>query len=155
MSRPASAPAGAYEVRLNGVYVDLLYLGGLFPGHPDLVLDHKVSEALAIDQNDILRDLAGEVGEAGSDRNNCLSLGLVRNLFGGMMEEGPRREWCPDQELNLDPRFRKPLLYPFELSGRGKTGRADERTSRGEIQGDGLVGATDASGASRGYPTRK
>gem|GEM_PF-6567649 len=26
-------------------------------------------------------------------------------------------EWCPDQELNLDPRFRKPLLYPFELSG--------------------------------------
>ena len=33
-------------------------------------------------------------------------------------------EWCPDQELNLDPRFRKPLLYPFELSGRGA---ADQR----------------------------
>ena len=25
--------------------------------------------------------------------------------------------WYPDQELNLDQRFRKPLLYPFELSG--------------------------------------
>ena len=26
-------------------------------------------------------------------------------------------EWYPDQELNLDPSFRKRLLYPFELSG--------------------------------------
>lgn len=25
--------------------------------------------------------------------------------------------WYPDQELNLDQRFRKPPLYPFELSG--------------------------------------
>ena len=26
-------------------------------------------------------------------------------------------DWYPDQELNLDPSFRKRLLYPFELSG--------------------------------------
>ncbi len=28
------------------------------------------------------------------------------------------KDWYPDQELNLDPSFRKRLLYPFELSGR-------------------------------------
>lgn len=28
-------------------------------------------------------------------------------------------KWCPDQDLNLDSRFRKPQLCPFELSGRG------------------------------------
>jgi hypothetical protein len=27
-------------------------------------------------------------------------------------------KWCPHQELNLNPRFRKPLLYPFELRER-------------------------------------
>jgi hypothetical protein len=26
--------------------------------------------------------------------------------------------WCPRPELNWDQRFRKPLLYPFELRGR-------------------------------------
>jgi len=34
----------------------------------------------------IMRDASGEVGDGGSDRNNCLSLGLVRNLFRGMQE---------------------------------------------------------------------
>jgi alpha-L-fucosidase 2 len=34
----------------------------------------------------ITRDASGEVGDGGSDRNNCLSLGLVRNLFRGMLE---------------------------------------------------------------------
>jgi len=34
----------------------------------------------------ITRDASGEVGDGGSDRNNCLSLGLVRNLFQGMLE---------------------------------------------------------------------
>jgi hypothetical protein len=28
-----------------------------------------------------------------------------------------RNEWCPRPELNWDQRFRKPLLYPFELRG--------------------------------------
>jgi hypothetical protein len=26
-------------------------------------------------------------------------------------------KWCPHPELNWDQRFRKPLLYPFELWG--------------------------------------
>ena len=30
--------------------------------------------------------------------------------------------WCPRPELNWDPRFRKPLLYPFELRGRSAPG---------------------------------
>ena len=34
----------------------------------------------------ITRDASGEVGDGGSDQNNCLSLGLVRNLFRGMIE---------------------------------------------------------------------
>lgn len=42
----------------------------------------------------IARDASGEVGDGGSDRNNCLSLGLVRNLFRGMLEVS--------QELGLD-----------------------------------------------------
>ncbi|MSU31138.1 MAG: hypothetical protein EXS25_00465 [Pedosphaera sp.] len=34
----------------------------------------------------ITRDASGEVGDGGSDRNNALSLGLVRMLFQGMLE---------------------------------------------------------------------
>ncbi len=30
--------------------------------------------------------------------------------------------WYPRPELNGDPRFRKPLLYPFELQGPGTAG---------------------------------
>ena len=33
----------------------------------------------------ITRDASGEVGDGGNDRNNCLSLGLVRMLFQGML----------------------------------------------------------------------
>ena len=29
--------------------------------------------------------------------------------------------WCPRPELNWDQRFRKPLLYPFELRGQAVT----------------------------------
>src|SRR5262245_32268832 len=32
-----------------------------------------------------------------------------------------RRSWYPRTELNRDPSFRKRLLYPFELRGRGAT----------------------------------
>lgn len=34
----------------------------------------------------IAKDASGEVGDGGSDRNNCLSLGLVRMFFQGMLE---------------------------------------------------------------------
>ena len=34
-----------------------------------------------------------------------------------------RVSWYPHPELNGDPRFRKPLLYPFELWGRSPHGR--------------------------------
>ena len=34
----------------------------------------------------IANDASGEVGDGGSDRNNCLSLGLVRMFFQGMLE---------------------------------------------------------------------
>ncbi len=34
----------------------------------------------------ITKDAAGEVGDGGSDKNNCLSLGLVRMFFDGMLE---------------------------------------------------------------------
>ncbi|MEN9675175.1 MAG: hypothetical protein RIS76_1071, partial [Verrucomicrobiota bacterium] len=49
----------------------------------------------------ITRDASGEVGDGGSDRNNCLSLGLVRMFFQGLIdisvalkEDAPRRsQW--------------------------------------------------------------
>ncbi|MBL9168011.1 MAG: hypothetical protein JNN07_09745 [Verrucomicrobiales bacterium] len=34
----------------------------------------------------ITKDASGEVGDGGSDKNNCLSLGLVRALFHGILE---------------------------------------------------------------------
>jgi alpha-L-fucosidase 2 len=34
----------------------------------------------------IMKDASGEVGDGGSDKNNCLSLGLVRALFQGLLE---------------------------------------------------------------------
>jgi len=34
----------------------------------------------------ITNDASGEVGDGGSDRNNCLSLGLLRTFFSGMLE---------------------------------------------------------------------
>ena len=34
----------------------------------------------------ITKDASGEVGDGGSDKNNCLSLGLVRMFFDGMLE---------------------------------------------------------------------
>lgn len=34
----------------------------------------------------ITKDASGEVGDGGSDQNNCLSLGLVRMFFAGMLE---------------------------------------------------------------------
>ena len=33
--------------------------------------------------------------------------------------------WCPRPDLNRDPRFRKPLLYPVELRGRGNPPNLD------------------------------
>ena len=49
-------------------------------------------------------------------------------------------QWYPDQELNLDRRFRKPLLYPFELSGRTRAAREVNR----------VCADTARSGADRG-----
>ena len=47
----------------------------------------------------VLNDASGEVGDGGSDRNNCLTLGLLRTFFRGMMtaselvgSDGERRE---------------------------------------------------------------
>ncbi len=34
----------------------------------------------------ITKDASGEVGDGGSDQNNCLSLGLVRMFFQGLLE---------------------------------------------------------------------
>ena len=61
----------------------------------------------------------GRLGGAGIWPCSC----LLPSQLGSGLEEGalwemPAGGWYPDQELNLDPRFRKPLLYPFELSGR-------------------------------------
>lgn len=43
----------------------------------------------------ITGDALGEVGNGGSDKNNCLSLGLVRRVFQGILEVGA--------ELHVDP----------------------------------------------------
>jgi hypothetical protein len=58
----------------------------------------------------ITRDASGEVGDGGSDRNNCLSLGLVRMLFQGVLEmsvdlglDAPRRDRWQDILSRLSP----------------------------------------------------
>lgn len=48
-------------------------------------------------------------------RSSCGDAEALGSPETGLLKREER--WCPDQELNLDPRFRKPLLYPFELSG--------------------------------------
>jgi hypothetical protein len=42
----------------------------------------------------------------------------------GEERRGYEEDWYPRPELNRDLRFRKPLLYPFELRGRTRLRKA-------------------------------
>ncbi len=59
----------------------------------------------------ITNDASGEVGDGGSDRNNCLSLGLVRMFFGGLLELSSEL----GSDLDRHPKWRDILarLSPF------------------------------------------
>ncbi len=54
--------------------------------------------------------------QTGTTRESIMSVGM---LLMACHERGAQRrvEWRPRPELNWNRRFRKPLLYPFELRG--------------------------------------
>ena len=78
-----------------------------------------------------MRDFSGGRGSPfqGFDGVGVGDIQLKRVVFDGSLSRDDRPpefwgggqnnagRWCPRPELNWDQRFRKPLLYPFELRG--------------------------------------